>query len=77
SPDADPELAAMEAGAQDFEPAEEGETLFLTESTDMDAVCKALPEFGFTVQSAQLGYRPKSTVDGLRDEHKAEVEAFL
>jgi len=75
--DADPELAAIEAGAQDFEPGEEGATLFLTESTDMDAVCKALPEFGFTVQSAQLGYRPKSTVDGLTDEQMAEVEAFL
>ncbi|KTC58249.1 YebC/PmpR family DNA-binding transcriptional regulator [Pseudomonas savastanoi] len=77
SPDADPELAAIEAGAQDFEPGEEGATLFLTESTDMDAVCKALPEFGFTVQSAQLGYRPKSTVDGLTEEQMAEVEAFL
>ncbi|MEQ4505882.1 YebC/PmpR family DNA-binding transcriptional regulator, partial [Pseudomonas sp.] len=75
--DADPELAAIEAGAQDFESAEEGATLFLTESTDMDAVCKALPEFGFTVQSAQLGYRPKSTVDGLTEEQMAEVEAFL
>ncbi|WP_174518933.1 YebC/PmpR family DNA-binding transcriptional regulator, partial [Pseudomonas syringae group genomosp. 3] len=77
SPDADPELAAIEAGAQDFEPGEEGATLFLTESTDMDAVCKALPDFGFTVQSAQLGYRPKSTVDGLTEEQMAEVEAFL
>lgn len=77
SPDADVELAAIEAGAQDFETDEDGTTLFLTELTDMDAVCKALPEFGFTVQSAQLGYRPKSTVDGLSDEQMAEVEAFL
>jgi YebC/PmpR family DNA-binding regulatory protein len=77
SPDADPELAAIEAGAQDFEAGEDGATLFLTELTDMDAVCKALPEFGFTVQSAQLGYRPKNTVDGLSDEQMAEVEAFL
>lgn len=75
--DADAELAAIEAGAQDFEPGEDGATLFLTESTDLDAVCKALPEFGFIVQSAQLGYRPKSTVDGLSDEQMAEVEAFL
>lgn len=30
SPDADPELAAIEAGAQDFEPGEDGATLFLT-----------------------------------------------
>jgi YebC/PmpR family DNA-binding regulatory protein len=77
SPDADAELAAIEAGAQDFEAGDEGSTLFFTELTDMDAVCKALPEFGFTVLSAQLGYRPKSTVDGLTDEQMTEVEAFL
>ena len=42
---ADVELAAIEAGAQDFEPAEEeGVTLFITEPTDLDTVSKALPE---------------------------------
>ncbi|MBM7060643.1 YebC/PmpR family DNA-binding transcriptional regulator [Pseudomonas sp. UL073] len=74
---ADPELAAIEAGAQDFEPAEEGATLFITEPTDLDAVSKALPEFGFTVQSAQLGYRPKNPVSNLTAEQLEEVEAFL
>ncbi len=74
--DADPELAAIEAGAQDFEPAEDGATLFLTESTDMDAVCRALPEFGFSVHSAQLGYRAKNPVS-LSEAEMAEVEAFL
>ncbi|MGY4818142.1 YebC/PmpR family DNA-binding transcriptional regulator [Pseudomonas chlororaphis subsp. piscium] len=77
SPDADPELAAIEAGAQDFEPGEEGETLFLTEPADLDAVQKALPEQGFTVLSAKLGYQPKNPVSGLSDEQMAEVEAFL
>jgi YebC/PmpR family DNA-binding regulatory protein len=44
SPDADPEMAAIEAGAQDFEPGdEEGTTLFLTDPADLDAVQKALP----------------------------------
>lgn len=74
--DADPELAAIEAGAQDFEPAEEGATLFYTEATDLDAVCKALPEFGFTVQSAQLGYKAKNPVS-LSGAELDEVEAFL
>lgn len=74
---ADPELAAIEAGAQDFEAADEGNTLFITELTDLDAVCKALPDNGFTVQSAQLGYRPKNPVTGLSDAHMEEVEAFL
>ena len=75
--DADPELAAIEAGAQDFEPGEEeGHTLFLSEATDMDIVCRALPTYGFTVLSAKLGYRPKSTVS-LSDAEREEVEAFL
>ena len=77
SPDADPEMAAIEAGAQDFEPGEEGATLFLTEPSDLDAVQKALPEFGFTVLSAKLGYQPKNPVSGLSEAQMAEVEAFL
>ncbi|MDO9320568.1 MAG: YebC/PmpR family DNA-binding transcriptional regulator [Pseudomonas sp.] len=75
--DADPELAAIEAGAQDFEPGdEEGSTLFLSEPADMDIVCRALPTYGFTVVSAKLGYRPKNTVT-LNDSELEEVEAFL
>ncbi|MBD3737848.1 MAG: YebC/PmpR family DNA-binding transcriptional regulator [Pseudomonas balearica] len=73
---ADAELAAIEAGAQDFEAADEGATLFITEPTDLDAVCKALPDFGFTVQSATLGYRPKNPVS-LSGAELEEVEAFL
>ena len=73
---ADAELAAIEAGAQDFEPAEEGATLFLTDPTDLDAVCRALPGYGFTVQSAQLGYRSKNPVS-LSDAEREEVETFL
>ncbi|RMM55499.1 hypothetical protein ALQ77_05086 [Pseudomonas corrugata] len=77
SPDADPEMAAIEAGAQDFEPGEEGATLFITDAADLDAVQKALPAQGFTVLSAKLGYQPKNPVSGLTDEQMAEVEAFL
>ncbi|EPJ96958.1 MULTISPECIES: YebC/PmpR family DNA-binding transcriptional regulator [Pseudomonas] len=77
SPDADPEMAAIEAGAQDFEPGEDDATLFLTDPADLDAVQKALPEQGFTVLSAKLGYQPKNPVSGLTDEQMAEVEAFL
>ena len=76
SKDADAELAAIEAGAQDFEPDESGATLFFTDATDLDAVCRALPAYGFTVQSAQLGYRPKNPVT-LSDAEREEVEAFL
>lgn len=77
SPDADPDTAAIEAGAQDLEPSEDGATLFLTDPTDLDAVCRALPAQGFTVQSAVLGYRPKNPVTLPNDEAMAEVEAFL
>lgn len=77
SPDADPEMAAIEAGAQDFEPGDEDATLFITDPADLDAVQKALPEQGFTVLSAKLGYQPKNPVSGLTDEQMAEVEAFL
>lgn len=76
SKDADAELAAIEAGAQDFEAADEGSTLFITDITDLDAVCRALPAQGFTVVSAQLGYRPKNAVT-LNDAEREEVEAFL
>ena len=76
SKDADPEVAAIEAGAQDFEPADEGATLFITDAADLDAVCKALPAHGYTVQSARLGYRPKNMVT-LNDAEREEVEAFL
>ncbi len=80
SKDADAELAAIEAGAQDFEPAdEEGVCVFLTDPTDLDLVGRALPAQGFTVLSAKLGYKPKNPVDptSLSAEQLEEVEAFL
>jgi transcriptional/translational regulatory protein YebC/TACO1 len=77
---ADAELAAIEAGAQDFEPGEEeGQTLFITEHADLDLVSRALPNHGFTVLSAKLGYKPKNPIDpaSLSAGDMAEVEAFL
>ncbi|ANY62339.1 transcriptional regulator [Comamonas aquatica] len=77
---ADVELAAIEAGAQDFEPADdEGVTLFITEPTDLDVVSKALPEQGIKVLSAKLGYKAKNPVSmsSLSAEQQEEVQAFL
>lgn len=77
---ADPELAAIEAGAQDFHPADdEGVVVFLTDPTDLDLVSRALPSQGFTVLSAKLGYKSKNPIDpaSLSAEHLEEVEAFL
>jgi len=73
---ADPELAAIEAGAQDLEAGEDGTTLFITDPSDLDAVCRTLPTFGFVVQSANLGYKPKNPVL-LNNSDREEVEAFL
>ena len=76
---ADPELAAIEAGAQDFEANDDGSALFLTDPTDLDLVSRALPAQGYTVLSAKLGYRPKNPVSSasLSAEQLEEVEAFL
>ncbi len=75
----DPEVAAIEAGAQDFEAADDGVTLFLTDPSDLDLVSRALPAQGFTVLSAKLGYKPKSPVSAasLSAVQLEEVEAFL
>jgi len=51
--------------------------LFITDVTDMDTVCKALPAQGFTVVSAQLGYRPKNPVSIANEAELEEVQAFL
>jgi YebC/PmpR family DNA-binding regulatory protein len=80
APAADPEVAAIEAGAQDFEPGdEEGNTRFITDPADLDLVGKALPEHGFTVLANQLAYRPKNPVNpaNLSPEQLEEVETFL
>jgi YebC/PmpR family DNA-binding regulatory protein len=80
APGADPEVAAIEAGAQDFEPGdEEGTTLFLSDAADLDVVSRALPDHGFKVLSAKLGYKAKNPVAaaGLAPEALEEVEAFL
>lgn len=76
SADADPDVAAIEAGATDLEPGDDGATWFYTEPTELDAVSRALPAHGFVVQSAQIGYRPKNPVT-VGEAERAEVEAFL
>jgi YebC/PmpR family DNA-binding regulatory protein len=76
----DAETAAIEAGAQDFEAGdEEGTTLFITDTSDLDLVSRALPAQGFTVLSAKLGYKSKNPVNpsSLTAEQLEEVDAFL
>lgn len=72
----DPEDAAIECGAQEVEPAEDGATRFYTDPTDVDTVSKALAERKWEVQSAQLIWKAKNPVT-LDDAQRSEVESFL
>lgn len=75
-PDIDAEAAAIEAGAEELEPAEDGATRFFTQPTDLDAVAKALGQMGWNVSASKLGWIAKNPVE-LAEEARAEVEAFL
>jgi YebC/PmpR family DNA-binding regulatory protein len=72
----DAETAAIEAGAQDVEPADEGGFRFYTEVADLDGANRALAAQGWTVSAAHLGWRSKNPV-ALEGAALAEVEAFL
>lgn len=74
---ADIEETAIEAGAQDFETADDGATRFYTEPTDLDAVSKAISGRGWTVAAMRLGWRPKNPVTVEDAAARAEVEEFL
>jgi YebC/PmpR family DNA-binding regulatory protein len=72
----DPEEAAIEAGAQEVEAADEGQSRFITEPSDLDAVSKGLSARGWTVTAANLVWISKNPVK-LEGAARAEVEAFL
>ena|SRR5579863_1258889 len=74
---ADVEEAAIEAGAQDFEPDGEGGSRFYTEPSDLDAVSKALSGRGWTVATMRLGWRAKNPVKLEDATARTEVEQFL
>jgi YebC/PmpR family DNA-binding regulatory protein len=73
---ADPDEAAIEAGAQDLEPGDDGATRFFTEPGDLDTVNKALADRKWNVTSAALIWKAKNPVT-LDDAKRAEVVAFL
>ncbi|EPX56013.1 hypothetical protein D187_007355 [Cystobacter fuscus DSM 2262] len=73
---ADAEAAAIEAGAQELEPGDEGTTRFLTAPTDLDAVSRALTGQGWSVSAQSLAWVAKNPVH-LEGEQRAEVESFL
>ena len=75
--DGDPEEAAIEAGAQDFESDGEGGIRFFTEPSDLDAVTKALGSRNWAVSSMRIGWRPKNPVKLADEGARTEVEQFL
>ncbi|MGC3991420.1 MAG: YebC/PmpR family DNA-binding transcriptional regulator [Chthoniobacteraceae bacterium] len=82
----DIEVAAIEAGANDFEsltheqnddiPANRTGARFITDRTATAAVSKWLAENGWTVVTSELGYIAKQFPE-LTDEQKTEVGEFL
>jgi len=74
--DTDAEAAAIEAGAQDLEPGDDGQTRFITEPGELDAVGRALASAGWTLHTQALVYIAKNPVN-VDDAARAEVEAFL
>lgn len=82
----DPEEAAIEAGAQNFEliahadnddiPEDRLGVRFITERSDVHTVSRWLSEHGWTIVTAEFGYLPKN-FPSLDDQQKAEVGEFL
>jgi YebC/PmpR family DNA-binding regulatory protein len=73
----DAEEAAIEAGAQDLEPGDDGSTVFYTGPTDVDIVSKALAERKWTVTSAKLIWKAKNPVAVDDEAKRTDVENFL
>lgn len=74
--DSDAEEAAIEAGAQDVGTADDGLYRFVTESSDLDSVTKALTALGWVVEVSQLEWVAKNPVS-LDGDSRSEVESFL
>ncbi len=72
----DAEEAAIEAGAQEVEAADDGLFRFLTEPSDLDLVSKALSARGWGVTAASMIWVAKNPVS-LEAAARSEVEAFL
>jgi YebC/PmpR family DNA-binding regulatory protein len=72
----DAEEAAIEAGADDVQPGEDGAFSFTTAPDQLDAVTKALSERGWNTESSALVWMPNNPV-ALDDAARAEVEDWL
>ncbi len=72
----DPDEEAIEAGANEVFPGEEGLYEFFTTAEDLDAVRDALTKRGWKVEKAELSFKAKNITE-LSEEQRKEVEEFL
>lgn len=72
----DAEEAAIECGADDVYPEEDGTSSFVTDGAELHAVGTALEERGWNLTSSSLVWIPKNPVE-LGEEERAEVEDWL
>ena len=72
----DPEEAAIEVGADDVQPGDEGATNFVTAPADLASVTEALTQRGWTPEVSKLVWLP-SNPKQLAGDALADVEAFL
>lgn len=73
---ADPEEEAIEVGANEVEPGNEGETIFYGGPTDLDSIRTALIGRGWEIVAAEQSYKPKELTK-LTDDQKKEVVELL
>lgn len=72
----DPETEAIEVGANEVEPGNEGETVFYGSIGDLDTIRSGLAGRGWTVTKAELSYKPKDPPP-LDEAKKQEVYELL
>lgn len=72
----DPEEEAIEAGANEVHPAEEGSFEFYTNKEDLDAVRSALTQRGWNISKAEFCYVANTPAD-LTEEQAKDVVEFL
>lgn len=69
-------MAALEAGAEDFEPGEDVYEIY-TSVNDFSAVREALEEAGYSFLSAEVTMIPQNTVDATDAELAEKMERLL
>ncbi len=72
----DPDEEAIEAGANEVYPLEEGSFEFFTQAEDLDTVRQALHARGWQITKAELSFKANTPTE-LTEEQRKEVSEFL